>query len=198
MTQKICTYTGTGGWWEDSFGAIGRRATPATPPVTPCTFWWQVYKSRTQTREMSLYAPPASSFAYTPVPMHTACYAQQVQLAAPPSGLPTNFKSKVGTAFETAAQSEDAKLSLGALRLLVIDYVRSMMSKYKTLKDNRTQQRVATDDESKHLQLQKEFALLHEIIDIKHDLQKLARKYAGMQELVSKCEEIDAICTPLL
>ena len=139
---------------------------------------------------MSSYAPPFGLFAYpaAPVPPFAACSGQ----------VSATYKSSIGTAFETAAQSSDAAHTLQALKKLVLEYVHSLTSKYSTLRANRTEKSGTCDHDSKHLLLQQELALLHEIIDIRHDMQKLQCQYAGSREVVGSIQGIRDTLVSLL
>lgn len=128
---------------------------------------------------MSSYTPPFDAFAYSFAPLHAPCSAQRPPLAACSRECSGGYKSSIGTAFDTAASTGEAAHTLPALKELVLEYVHSLMSKYHTLRDSRRQQDGAYDRGSRHLLLQQELALLHEIIDLQHDMQELQRQHAG-------------------
>lgn len=147
---------------------------------------------------MSSYAPAFDTFAYSFAPVHAACSAQQPPFAACSGEVSATYKSSIGSAFETAASSGDAAHALQALEKLVLEYVRSLMSKYSTLRQNRTQQAATCDHDSRHLLLQQELALLREIIDIKHDMQQLQRQYPASPEVSGSSQAIGDALAPLL
>lgn len=133
---------------------------------------------------MSSYASPFDAFAYSLAPVHAACYAQQPPLTVSSREASAPYKSSIGTAFDTAASGRHTSHALQALTQLVLEYVHSLTSKYATLRDSRTQQAGTRDRDSRHLLLQQELALLHEIIDLQHDMRELQRQYAGSDEVV--------------
>lgn len=147
---------------------------------------------------MSSYAPALGPFAYSYAPVHGTCYLQQPPAAACLGQVSAAHKSSIGTAFDTAASSGGATHALRALERLALEYVCSLASKYTTLQRNRAQEAATSDHDSRHLLLQRELALLHEIIDIKHDMQILERKYAENQEVVSASRAIADALAPLL
>lgn len=144
---------------------------------------------------MSSYAPPFSAFAYPFAPVHAACSAQQATLAACAGQHSAPYKSSVGAAFDTAACSADSARTLPALEELALEYVRSLVSKYRTLRDNRRLHPADCDRDSRHLLLQQELALLREVIDLQHDMRELQRRYAGSDMVASSTQ---AICAALV
>lgn len=139
---------------------------------------------------MSSYAPPCNAFAYRFAPVHAACSAQRPPLAACSDQDSVPYKSSIGAAFDTAACSANCAHTLATLEELVLEYVRSLVSKYRTLRDSRTQQAGTRDRDSKHLLLQQELALLREIIDIQHDVQELQRLYSRNQQVIDSSQAI--------
>jgi hypothetical protein len=133
---------------------------------------------------MSSYTPSFDAFAYSFAPLPAAC-SREVSRA---------YKSSIGTAFDTAASGRHTPHALQALVQLVLEYVHSLKSKYATLRDSRTQQVGTRDRDSEHLLLQQELALLHEIIDIQHDMRELQCQYAA-NDVVER--SIQAICKAL-
>ena len=147
---------------------------------------------------MSPCAPPFDAFSCSLAPVHAACYAQQAAFAACPRQVSASYKSSIGAAFDAAASSGGAAHALVALEQLVLEYVRSLMCKYNTLRDKRTQQAATCDRDSKHLLLQQELALLHEIIDMQHDMQELQRLYPRNQQVVDSSQAIAGALVLLL
>jgi cell shape-determining protein MreC len=144
---------------------------------------------------MSPHAFSPDPFACPFAPVHAACSAQRPPPAACSREVSGAYKSSIGTAFHTAASGGDTSHALQALTQLVLEYVRSLTSKYTTLRDSRTQQAGTRDRDSKHLLLQQELALLHEIIDIQHDMRKLHGQYAA-SDVVARSSQ--AICNALM
>lgn len=144
---------------------------------------------------MSSYAPPCNAFAYRFAPVHAACSAQPAPLAACSDQDSAPYKSSVGAAFDTAASSADSAHTLATLEELVLEYVRSLVSKYRTLRDKRRQHPADCDRDSKHLLLQQELALLREIVDLQHDMREFERRYAASAML---CRSSRAICDALV
>tara|TARA_Y100000389_G_scaffold94596_1_gene91229 strand:+ start:887 stop:1330 length:444 start_codon:yes stop_codon:yes gene_type:complete len=147
---------------------------------------------------MSSYAPPFNAFAYPFAPVHAACSAQPAPLAACSDHDSVPYKSSVGAAFDTAASSADSAHTLATLEELVLEYVRSLVSKYRTLRDKRRQHPADCDRDSKHLLLQQELALLREIVDLQHDMRELQRQYAGSETLARSTQAICEALLPLL
>ena len=154
------------------------------------SFWSKYINPLHQSPKMSSYTPRFDAFAYSFAPLHAACSAQRPPLAACSREASGAYKSSIGTAFDTAASTGEAAHTLPALEELVLEYVRSLMSKYSTLRDSRRQQAGACDRDSRHLLLQQELALLHEIIDLQHDMQELQRQHAQRDVVVSSSHAI--------
>ena len=144
---------------------------------------------------MASYAPPFGAFVYTVAPVHAACSAQRPAFAPFPGRDSTPYKCSIGTAFDTAASTGDVAHTLPALTELALEYVRSLVSKYRTLRDNRRLHPADYDRDSKHLLLQQELALLREVIDLQHDMRELQRRYAGSDMVASSTQ---AICDALV
>ena len=139
---------------------------------------------------MSSYTPPFDAFAYSFAPLHAPCSAQRPPLAACSRECSGGYKSSIGTAFDTAASSADSAHTLATLEELVLEYVRSLVSKYRTLRDKRRLHPADCDRDSKHLLLQQELALLREIVDLQHDMRTLQRLYPQKQHVVNSSQAI--------
>jgi hypothetical protein len=144
---------------------------------------------------MSLHAFSPDPFACPFAPVHAACSAQRPPPAACSREVSGAYKSSVGAAFDTAASSAGSAHTLATLEELVLEYVRSLVSKYRTLRDKRRQHPADCDRDSKHLLLQQELALLREIVDLQHDMQELERRYAASGMLQRSTR---AICDALV